>query len=169
MSNIKWIKCIIKVKIMKIFHIGGKNFKIKIKKILISISIKENERGKLEKKELMQKLDHLIGRLNEKEKLTNENFIDTKMRLKEIEDKELKGTQIRSRIKEITENEKPTKYFYNKEKRNAIINNIRRLKDQSEDIVETKEEIMKIVTDYYFNLWGKFLKLKTKRKINLQI
>ena len=139
---------------MKIYLNGGNK--------IITISIKESEGRKVEKKELMIKLDHLVGELNDKEKLTNKIFIEAKMRLIEIENKELKGAKIRSRIKEITEHETPTKHFYNKEKRNANINNIRQLKNQSGAIVETKQTIMKVVWDHYFNLWGKISEIEDK-------
>ena len=63
------------------------------------------------------------------------------------------GAFIRSRVKEIDQSERNTRYFFNLEKRNANIKSINRLELPNGEITEDQTVILKEMENFYTNLY----------------
>ena len=61
---------------------------------------------------------------------------------------------IRSRVKDLTYNEKPTKYFCGLEKRNYVDKTIRKLKLQNGTFLTAQKEILHEVKTFYEKLFS---------------
>ena len=72
--------------------------------------------------------------------------------LEEIREYKLKGTLVRARWQQLTEGEKPSKYFLNLENRNFVSKHIRELKTHSKTLVNPTD-ILKEMKDFYENLY----------------
>ena len=73
--------------------------------------------------------------------------------LEEIREQKLKGALIRARWQQLTEGEKPTKYFLNLENRNYVSKHIRELKTQANTIYNPTE-ILEEMKTFYQNLYS---------------
>ena len=67
--------------------------------------------------------------------------------------KQNEGAKIRSRARWIEEGEKPTKYFFNLEKKNASNNTIKQLKKSNGEYVSTNKEILEEQFNFYKTLY----------------
>ena len=85
---------------------------------------------------------------------TQEKYDEIKNELKEIETEQSKGAILRSKAKWIEEGEKPTKYFFDLEKRNYIKKTIRKLKLPDGTVTTNKEEILQIQKSFYETLYA---------------
>ena len=103
--------------------------------------IRENE---IEEK-LIQLHDNNVSISNEIETLENE--------LKNIREKRMEGTLIRSRARWIQDGEKPTRYFCNLENRNFVSKEIHRLNVNGK-IVEDEDQIIEEVRLFYKDLYS---------------
>ena len=104
---------------------------------------------------------NLLKKLNEIEVELGENpneevkdqYENIKMKLQDIEDKVSRGSILRSKAKYIEEGEKPTKYFFDLEKKNAIKKHIRKLILPGGTTTTNPEEILEYMQTFYSNLY----------------
>ena len=113
------------------------------------------KKEKCHEQELRYQLNECDKRLSN---MPNEEIIKEREELckeiEQIEDRKLKGIQIRSKEKYYEAGEKSTKFFFNLEKKNAIKSHIRKLKNSAgKDILNTNE-ILKMQKDFYTNLFN---------------
>ena len=84
--------------------------------------------------------------INQLEKLNNE--------LLEIRSNKLKGHQIRSRYQHYKDWEKPSKYFFNLEKKNYLNKNISELITNNNQIINDSKSILKEQASFYWDLFS---------------
>ena len=128
--------------------------KIKFKERLIFLSRKFKHDHNLKKNELKQQIIYY-------RKLQNASFqpdlfqpyIDAKeMALDELLHAELKGSIIRSRVQDIEEGEKPTRYFFNKEMMHGRKKEIKSLNING-TVVDQQQDILNAIFNFYTNLY----------------
>ena len=101
---------------------------------------------KLETKEQ----DLINSNFNHNIRIERDNLADT---LHNIVEEQKEGAKIRSRARWVEEGEKPTKYFYNLEKKNSSNNTIKELKTQNGDYVTSNKEILAEQYKFYDKLY----------------
>ena len=79
-------------------------------------------------------------------------FTNKQEELEEIREHKLKGSLIRARWQQLSEGEKPTKYFLNLENRKFVSKHIKELKVENKNISEPTE-ILKEMKKFYENLY----------------
>ena len=129
--------------------------KIKIKEFTIAYCTKKQRIKKNLIKDIEQKLEHkeqelIDSNFNQNIKIEKDNLADT---LHNIVEKQNEGAKIRSRARWIEEGEKPTKYFFNLEKKNASNNTIKQLKKSNGEYVSTNKEILEEQFNFYKPLY----------------
>ena len=105
----------------------------------------------------MEELDNLISNLANTKHITCQlkaEYITLKEDLCLIYENKAKGAIIRSKTKWIEQGEKPTKYFFNLEKRNYNRKVIRSLKKPDGESITDELEILKEIELYYINLYS---------------
>ncbi len=103
---------------------------------------------------------------------TQIEYDKVKYELKTIETNELKGNIIRSKVKFIEEGEKPTRYFFNLEKHNALKKHIRKITLPGGTTTTQPEEISEYLKSFYENLYTSKTDYKSADKdyfLNLQM
>ena len=110
-------------------------------------TISFSKRRRLEFKQKDIKLQNEIDKLNRK--ICADNCLDTallntyeeaKKQLKEIYDLKGKEAMFRSKVRRVEQGEKPTKYFFNLEKKNYATQTIKELKvNDSETLTDLKD------------------------------
>jgi len=100
--------------------------------------------------ELQQRLDYLIqvngvSRTNEMDEIERE--------LDEMYTNDIRGAQIRSKVKWTEEGEKCTKYFLNLEKAHQTANTINQLRNEDGDIITDQSDLLKECCKFYSNLY----------------
>ena len=131
------------------------NLKETMKKIAIARSIEINKAMILEK----VRLENLMLETQEKiDNNVNTNINQSRLKmvkqqLKEMEDDKLEGIKIRSRIDMYENDERPTAYFFNKEKQRTEAKQINCLLDRYDNEQTEPDKIIEIVHDYYTDLY----------------
>ena len=77
-----------------------------------------------------------------------------KSRLQDLREIKLHGHMIRSHVKDLTYNKKPTKYFCGLEKRNYVDKTICKFKLQNGTFLTTQKEILHEVKTFYEKLFS---------------
>ena len=80
------------------------------------------------------------------------SFKNKQDELEELREYRLKGALIRARWQQLSEGEKPTKYFLNLENRNFVSKHIRELKIGNKNISKPNE-ILNVMKEFYDNLY----------------
>ena len=109
-----------------------------------------------EEKELEQEIELLYEKLYEvnvdmsdcMEKIDEKNC-----KLERLRSNKLQAAMLRSKIKYYELGEKPTKYFFDLEKRNSVAKTITQLNIDN-NIVTNPKEILKAQRDFYKNLYS---------------
>ena len=136
--------------------------KINIKEYTINFSVqlahtnkKELEEKQDELNEITNKLNQLHGNPNDQ---TGENLLTRQAELKSymdnFYDKKAKGIQIRARANWVQKGEKSTRYFLGLENKRQSSNVIRGLKNKEGNLLESDQDILNEMTEYYKNLYS---------------
>lgn len=120
--------------------------KQKIKKICITIGKTSKKQINEERKNLQTKLERLIASDDPK---TAKEIMDTKKKIKDIEEAEMEGAALRSRVQWQQEGEKCTRYFFSLEKRKGGDRQIKELVDKDGNTYNTKKETLEYVKKFY--------------------
>ena len=103
---------------------------------------------------LLQRLSQMEKTLGERpDEQNQQQYESIKTELQEIETEDAKGSIIRSKAKFIEEGEKPTRYFFNLEKRNAMKKNIKCLILPGGTKTTNPEEILEYQSSFYQTLY----------------
>jgi len=128
--------------------------KINVKEFSIKYSIEKAKSASNRKKQLQEMLDEVyvkmtnscdVNLISEKEVIEKE--------LNEIYVGEVKGAQIRSKVKWTEEGERATKYFLSLEKKRQIMNNITQLTLENGNIITNDLDILSECTRFYKSLY----------------
>ena len=114
----------------------------------------------------------------------NETFKLKQEELEDLREYKLRGALIRARWQQLTEGEKPSKYFLNMENRNFVSKHIKELKDENKTITDptdilnemknfyqglyTKTKSIRIEDSYYSNITNKMTKLTEDEKTRIE-
>ena len=79
-------------------------------------------------------------------------LLDKKAMLETIREERIQGQMIRSRIQWLHEGEKPSKYFFNLEKRHYLEKTVKRVQDDGQFI--TEQDILECIKKFYENLFS---------------
>ena len=110
------------------------------------------------KKKLIKKENELISDIKiieESDTLLHISDLlnDKKSELQEIRNVKLQGHIIRSRMQQLSENEKPTKYFCSLETKNYIEKTIKRVKLSNGKTITSQSAILSNVKEFYQSLY----------------
>ena len=126
-----------------------------------SISFAKQKSRALSKREteISLRLDHLDNLICNSNNLLNiDNTLNEYEALKterhSIYDRKGKAAMLRSKCRWIEKGEKPTKYFFNLEKRNYIRKTINELRKQNGVEVREGKEILKVIQEFYEDLYS---------------
>ena len=109
------------------------------------------QKTNLKEEELIRDIEHLESTFSSDTHL--DILEDKKVELEQMRKSKLKGELIRSRIRWLSEGEKPSKYFCNLEKKNFLAKTIRSVQLENGSQVLHQEEILKCVGQYYQRLF----------------
>jgi len=125
-------------------------FKSKIKDTSIEYCQKQASEAKQRKMYLQERLNHLtkVNIMNR----TNE-MDDIEKELDNMYNSEVKGAQIRSKVKWIEDGEKCTKYFLNLEKKHQVSNVIQTLKTDDDTVITEQGDLLDECCRFYENLY----------------
>ena len=84
---------------------------------------------------------------------TKEQIRLVKHEIKEIVKLSTSGALVRSRAKWAYEGERPTKYFLNLERKRAVSKTLVRLKNKNDEIIDSGDEILQEINDFYKKLY----------------
>ena len=116
--------------------------------------------------ERLQKLDYLICNNLDLSKQTLDEFEEGKKELEDIFEKKGKEAIFRSKSRWVEMGEKPTRYFFNLEKRNYEEKVILQLKTRSDEIITDIKEISKEIEIYFSELLQSQLDTTLERESN---
>ena len=71
-----------------------------------------------------------------------------------IREEQIQGQMIRSRIQWLHEGEKPSKYFFNLEKRNFLEKTVKRVQDKDGQFITEQKNILEYIKNIYENLFS---------------
>lgn len=128
--------------------------KCEVRSVTLEYSITKNKKKSENMKKLYNELENLHEKLSESassEMLSR--YEETKAKIEFIEQDNVKGAIIRSKVKWVESGEKNTKYFLNLEKRNAINKTIIRLEKENGQYIENQKEILETSRDYFKNIY----------------
>ncbi len=130
-------------------RIWWENVKYLVKKFTINYCKLINKCKKNKERELRQNLNKEL----DKAEKSIQKIKEIEGKLKEIEENKYNGARLRSKAKYTVEGEKCTKFFFDLERRRGMAQTIKGLKRENGDMVETNEEILKAVKEYYEKLF----------------
>ena len=113
-----------------------------------------------------QELNEIIIEKEKNSNLSEDELAEletTKAQLEQLRRKRTEGMIVRSRVKWITDGDKPTRYFCSLEKRNFTNRSVSFLETTNGDIVDEQTSILREVENFYETLY----KAKNVREINL--
>ena len=126
-----------------------------------SISFAKQKSRALSKREteISQRLDHLDNLICNSNNLLNiDNTLNEyealKTELHSIYDRKGKAAMFQSKCRWIEKEEKPTKYFFNLEKRNYNRKTINELRKQNGVEIREEKEILKVIQEFYEDLYS---------------
>ena len=129
--------------------------KIRIKNKCVRYGIEKRKRENAEEDHLRKQLNEEIKLLDEEGNICTEKYVDLKEKLSALEVAKCRGAAIRSRIQYMYEGERSTAFFLGLEKQKQNKTEIKEVLDNNGQIITDKEEILKVVRDYYECLFKK--------------
>ena len=130
---------------MLLLHIRGETIKYASAK---------KHRENFEEKKLKKDIEAFENKSTNFSNIENKDIEELKSRLQNLREIKIHGHMIRSRVKDLTHNEKPTKYFCGLEKRNYVDKTIRKLKLQNGTFLTAQKEILHEVKTFYEKLFS---------------
>lgn len=133
--------------------------KMEIREKSISFA-KQKSRALFEREtEISRRLDHLDNLICNSNNLLNINttlneYEALKTELHSIYDRKGKAAMFRSKCRWIENGEKPTKYYFNLEKRNYNRKTINKLRKQDGVEIREEKEILKVIQEFYEDLYS---------------
>ena len=127
--------------------------KNRIKSISIRYSKKRKERIMKEENGLRERLRVELGRAEDEEGYSAENYIEVKMELERYEREKCRGAILRAKAKYVLEGEKCTGYFLGLEKRKQCRTYIHEIKKREGVVTEDYVEILERVQEFYEELY----------------
>jgi len=132
--------------------------KMEIRRLTISYSRHKEKQRRIRETELQKRLEALelkIDDCNTDEQLSAEieDYDNLKIELQRIYEAKGKGAIFRSKVRWVEQGEKPTKYFFNLEKRNFNRKVIKEIKREDGKILVEEDETMKEIESFYENLY----------------
>lgn len=136
-------------------------------------TIKYSSQKKKQRQEQENKLEHDIKQIEEE---VNANFLNMpddvldelenkKSLLNEIQKEKIEGVMLRSRSRYADLGEKPTRYFFNLEKRNFTSKVIHKLVNEEGEEVSDTSDVLKCQTNFYKSLYSE---VETDNSISIQ-
>ena len=119
-----------------------------LKEKCILLSKNEKKNIDFQKKNIENELNSKIKSLDPQ---SSKQVLELKKKLKEIEDRDIEGALIRTKVQWEREGEKCTKFFFNLEKRKGDEKSISELKTQDGMILNSKCTILKHTFNFYKN------------------
>ena len=134
-----------------------------------TIQYSKNKRLNLKRKEIeLQEEIHKLDQQICDNQYFNQNLLNkyelAKKELKDVYDSKGKEAMFRSKAKWFEEGEKPTKYFFNLEKRNYNRKIVKELKDEDDQIITNFKEINQRIEGHF----SKILSSKIVENVNIQ-
>ncbi|CAH1233576.1 Hypp797 [Branchiostoma lanceolatum] len=126
------------------------------KDLLISHSKRRAEAAKLIERGLEREIDILRSRLNIGGPcpVTAHNYQAAKEQLQKVLSDKLAGQRVRSRVQNVEKDEKPTRFFFSKERKRGEKKMVRELRKADGTVVSSREDILDTYHDFYENLYG---------------
>ena len=133
--------------------------KMEIRRLTISYSKHKEKQRRIRETELQKRLEALEIKINncstdEQLSAEIEEYDNLKIELQRIYEAKGKGAIFRSKVRWVEQDEKPTKYFFNLEKRNFNRKVITEIKREDGKILVDEDEIMKEIESFYKNLYA---------------
>ena len=100
----------------------------------------------------LNKLREIIEREDADEK-DAERYEQVKYKLKVREEKREEGNRIRAKIVKFTNDEKPTKYYFQQEQKRRETKQINVLLDENDETLQDKDDVLGKVEDFYTTLY----------------
>ena len=128
-------------------------FKMKIKKLLITIGI-ENKRTQ------ENNLAKILKELKDKEGDRNsrpEELLELKKKINNIHNEKLKACLLRAKIDELNYMDKPSLYFYDLEKIRGKSENIMELVNDKGEVVKKPQDIINVIEIFFFFFFSFFI------------
>ena len=132
---------------------GWDKLKTKIKNAAIRTSKLLNHKEKEDLEKLQEELLHLKKIEEEQHIDLRDNINDTRFKIINIEDRKIEGNRIRAKKEKITYDERPTKYYYKKEKSFGQKQQITILLNENDEEIESKNQILEEVRRFYRKLY----------------
>lgn len=133
------------------------NCKIQFRQLIISHSMRISRISHLELKEAKRDLTFLIRReenVGTTSELQNQ-IKEAQSLVDKLNENFLEGAKIRSKVKYLETNEKPTRFFLRKEKQSAKDKHIKSLKNYADEIINTSSEITEHCRHFYETLYSR--------------
>ena len=129
--------------------------KIAIKKEAIFYSVKKNKQEKQLEFDLRQEMEFRQGEIDQDANVdeNTERLEEIKLLLSDMENKIFEGARIRAKLDKFEKNEKPTRYFFSKEKSRGDAKQIRSLIDENNYTLTDEHEIIEEVETFYQTLY----------------
>lgn len=124
------------------------NAKKTVKTACIEMGKMSRQTQNTQKKDLINELGQLTSSTDP---ASSRRILEIKAKLNEIEQEDINGAIIRSRVQWQNEGEKSTKYFYNLERKQGTERQITELRDEIGNIYKEKSDILKYVKTFYEN------------------
>ena len=104
----------------------------------------------------LEALEIMINNSNNEQQISAEitEYDNLKTELQRIYEAKGKGTILRSKVRWVKQGEKPTKYFFNLEKRNLNRKVITEIKREDGKTVVEEHEILKEIESFYSKLYA---------------
>ena len=132
--------------------------KMEIREKSISFATQKSRALSKRETEISRRLDHLDNSICRSNNLLNINttlneYEALKTELHLMYDRKGKAAMFRSKCRWIEKGERPTKYFFNLEKRNYSRKTINELRKQDGVVIREEKEILKVIQEFYEDLY----------------
>ena len=127
--------------------------KKRIKSLTIDYCKEKRRTERMYIQQLKQIEKHLLHLSEQKQLDDMTELISVQDKIKYFELKEFNGARIRAKVQEIEQGERCTSYFVNLEKQKASNKIMQSLLSEDGRLVNTQEEILKVTTNFYQNLY----------------
>ncbi|CAH1233540.1 ZCCHC3 [Branchiostoma lanceolatum] len=125
------------------------------KDLVIKYSKLRAQADSLIQKGMERKVDSLRSRLNvgDRSPATREEYETEKENLNNLILDRLKGQRLRAKVRAFEEDEKPTRFFFQAERRKGQKRVIQEVRDDSGDVVTTTPQILAVFKQFYTDLY----------------
>ena len=136
---------------------GWDIFKQRVKSTSIEYSVGKMKNKKNNIEDMRKELDRVKMQVDQQEN-PNDQLIEQKtnieQELEKLENNKIEGERIRAKIEKIKYDEKSTKYFFKKEKHSGQNKNITILKNEDDETIEEKHQILNEIENFYSKLYS---------------